>query len=137
MNICSCVHEWYPHGMGHGIRGEGTPTARIDEQTALAVATTMQALATPSRLRILGRLRQGPAAVTDLAAAVGMEQSAVSHQLRMLRHLGLVTGQRSGRTVVYELFDNHVAMLLDEAVYHTEHLRLGVRDTPRTSTAAG
>ncbi len=48
----------------------------------------------------------------------------------MLRQLGLVTGQRTGRTVVYALFDNHVAMLLDEAVYRAEHLRLGVRDTP-------
>jgi DNA-binding transcriptional ArsR family regulator len=91
---------------------------------------TMQALATPSRLRILGRLRQGPVPVGELAADVGMEQSAVSHQLRMLRHLGLVTGHRAGRTVVYALYDDHVAMLLDEAVYHAEHLRLGVRDTP-------
>jgi ArsR family transcriptional regulator, nickel/cobalt-responsive transcriptional repressor len=123
--------------MGHGVRGKATPAARIDEQTAAAVATTMQALATPSRLRILGRLREGPAAVSELAAAAGMEQSAVSHQLRMLRHLGLVTGQRTGRTVVYALFDNHVAMLLDEAVYHIEHLHLGVRDTPAAGTATG
>jgi DNA-binding transcriptional ArsR family regulator len=122
--------------MGHGVRGKATPAARIDEQTAAAVAMTMQALATPSRLRILGRLRQGPAAVGELAAAVGMEQSAVSHQLRMLRHLGLVTGQRAGRTVVYALFDSHVAMLLDEAVYHAEHLHLGLRDAPGADTAA-
>jgi ArsR family transcriptional regulator, nickel/cobalt-responsive transcriptional repressor len=120
--------------MGHGVRGQSTPAARIDEQTAQAVATTMQALATPSRLRILGRLRQGPAPVSELAADVGMEQSAVSHQLRMLRHLGLVTGQRSGRTVTYALFDEHVAMLLDEAVYHAEHLYLGIRDSPGAST---
>jgi DNA-binding transcriptional ArsR family regulator len=115
--------------MGHGVRGQATPAARIDEQTAASVAMTMQALATPSRLRILGRLRQGPAPVGELAADIGMEQSAVSHQLRMLRHLGLVTGHRTGRTVVYALFDNHVAMLLDEAVYHAEHLHLGVRDS--------
>jgi DNA-binding transcriptional ArsR family regulator len=121
--------------MGHGVRGQATPAARIDEQTAVAVATTMQALATPSRLRILGRLRQGPAPVSELAAAVGMEQSAVSHQLRMLRHLGLVTGHRTGRTVTYALFDKHVAMLLDEAVYHSEHLHLGIRDAPEPGTA--
>jgi DNA-binding transcriptional ArsR family regulator len=59
-----------------------------------------------------------------------MEQSAVSHQLRLLRNLGLVTGRRAGRSIVYSLHDNHVAQLLDEAVYHIEHLRLGVRDTP-------
>ena len=72
---------------------------------------------------ILGRLRQGPGAGRRAGAAVGMEQSAVSQQLRMMRHLGLVAGQRSGRTVVYALFDSHVAMPLDEAVYHAEHRR--------------
>lgn len=116
--------------MGHGIQGRTTPRARIDAATATTVAETLQALATPSRLRILGRLREGPATVTELAAATDMEQSAVSHQLRMLRHLGLVAGQRAGRAVTYSLYDNHVAMLLDEAVYHAEHLRLGVRDSP-------
>ena len=59
-----------------------------------------------------------------------MEQSAVSHQLRLLRALGLVTGTREGRTVVYRLYDNHVAMLLDEAVYHIEHLGLSAPEEP-------
>jgi DNA-binding transcriptional ArsR family regulator len=113
--------------MGHGV-DERTPAARLDAAAAKAVAETLQALATPSRLLILGRLREGPATVNDLAEAVGMEQSAVSHQLRMLRHLGLVDGQRHGRSVTYSLYDNHVAQLLDEAVYHAEHLRLGAPD---------
>ena len=116
--------------MGHGVRGKDTPPASIDEDTALSVAETLQALAAPSRLRILGRLRQGPASVTELAVATGMEQSAVSHQLRILRHLRLVAGQRSGRAVIYALYDTHVAMLLDEAVYHADHLRMGLRDAP-------
>ncbi|PZT71098.1 transcriptional regulator [Streptomyces sp. SW4] len=89
----------------------------------------LQALATPSRLLILTTLRQGPHAVGALAAAVGMERSAVSHQLRLLRALGLVTGRRDGRRVVYRLYDDHVAHLLDQAVHHVEHLRLGIRDT--------
>jgi DNA-binding transcriptional ArsR family regulator len=57
-----------------------------------------------------------------------MEQSAVSHQLRLLRTLGLVTGRRDGRRIVYSLYDDHVAQLLDQAVHHIEHLRLGIRD---------
>jgi ArsR family transcriptional regulator, nickel/cobalt-responsive transcriptional repressor len=65
-----------------------------------------------------------------------MEQSAVSHQLRLLRHLGLVTGTRHGKSTVYALYDDHVAMLLDEAVYHSEHLRLGIRDDVALSEAA-
>jgi DNA-binding transcriptional ArsR family regulator len=104
--------------------------ARLDEATAASVATTLQALATPSRLLILTTLRQRPYPVGELAAAVGMEQSAVSHQLRLLRALGLVTGRRDGRRIVYSLYDDHVARLHDQAVHHIEHLRLGVRDQP-------
>jgi DNA-binding transcriptional ArsR family regulator len=104
------------------------PAARLDAKAAAKVAVTLQALAAPSRLLILTRLRQAPCAVTELAEAIGMEQSAVSHQLRLLRNLGLVTGARSGKSIVYRLYDDHVAMLLDQAVYHIEHLRLGVSE---------
>ena len=90
----------------------------------------MQALAAPSRVRILSRLGVGPCAVSDLARDVGMEQSAVSQQLRILRHLGLVVGEREGRQVIYALHDDHVRALLREAVSHTEHLRLGLAATP-------
>ena len=116
--------------MGHGIEGKTTPPAQLDADSAASVAATLQALATPSRLRILTRLRHGACSVNDLSAAVEMEQSAVSHQLRLLRAMGLVTGVRNGRSVIYALYDNHVAMLLDEAVYHIEHLGLGVPDEP-------
>lgn len=84
----------------------------------------MQALAAPSRVRILGRLSDGSCSVNELAQAVGMEASAVSHQLRLLRHLDLVIGERRGRQVVYALHDSHVADLLDQAVFHVEHVRL-------------
>ncbi len=118
-------------GMGHKTRqppDEQVPAAELDGASAALVAQTMQALAAPSRLLILSRLRREPCSVTQLAADIGMEQSAVSHQLRMLRHLGLVEGTRHGKTTVYALYDDHVARLLDEAVYHSEHLRLGLRD---------
>jgi DNA-binding transcriptional ArsR family regulator len=85
----------------------------------------MQALATPSRVLILAQLREQPRSVSELVAAVGMQQSAVSHQLRLLRDIGLVVGERRGRSVVYSLYDEHVASLIDQAVGHVEHLRLG------------
>jgi DNA-binding transcriptional ArsR family regulator len=110
----------------HGVHGQ-VSGASLDGETARQVAETMQALATPSRVRILGRLRDEACSVTELAAAVGMETSAVSHQLRILRHLGLVHGERQGRRVVYALHDAHVGDLLEQAVYHVEHLRLGYR----------
>lgn len=110
--------------MGHGVQGRSRPPA-VDPELARQVANTMQALATPSRVRILARLRESPCSVGDLAGAVGMEQSAVSHQLRVLRHLDLVVGERAGRTIVYRLHDSHVGVLLEEAIYHVQHVRLG------------
>jgi DNA-binding transcriptional ArsR family regulator len=109
--------------MAHGHQRDGD---KLDAHFAGAVADTMQALATPSRVRILGRLRGGVSSVNELAAAVGMEPSAVSHQLRLLRHLGFVIGRRDGRRIVYDLYDDHVAHLLDEAISHVEHVQLGL-----------
>lgn len=97
----------------------------LTRDVAEEVAGLMQALATPSRLLILDRLRAEPRSVGDLSRAVGMEQSAVSHQLRVLRHLGLVVGERIGRRTVYGLNDPHVGELLEQAVGHSEHVRLG------------
>jgi DNA-binding transcriptional ArsR family regulator len=123
--------------MAHG-HGESDIERLLDDRGfAQAAAESVQALATPSRLRILARLHAGPASVSDIAETVGMEGSAVSHQLRVLRHLGLVVGQRDGRSVVYELHDDHVAELLDQVVAHVEHLRLGLagRQDGGTTTA--
>src|SRR4051794_21534702 len=110
--------------MAHG----DSDVQRVLDDAAFArmAAESIQALSSPSRLRILARLHAGAASVNDLAAAVGMESSAVSHQLRTLRHLGLVTGRRDGRQVVYELYDDHVAELLEQVVSHIEHVRLGL-----------
>lgn len=116
--------------MGHGVQGRDTPPARLDAASATAIAATLQALTAPSRLLILSLLRESPCTVTELAEGIGMEQSAVSHQLRLLRTMGLVTSTRVGRNVSYCLYDQHVASLLDEAVYHAEHLRLGAPDRP-------
>ncbi len=114
--------------MGHAAQGRDQPPAVLDATAAAAVAETLQALVAPSRLLILSHLRRSPATVSELAERVGMERSAVSHQLRLLRMMGMVTVTRVGRTARYELFDQHVAALLDEAVYHAEHVRLGAVD---------
>lgn len=118
----------YDESMSHS-PFEDSPPADIDASTAKFVATTMQALSTPSRLMILGVLRNGEASVSDLAEKIGMERTAVSQQLRNLRALGLVDTERQGRHIIYRLFDDHVARLIDEAVYHSEHLAL--RTAPR------
>jgi ArsR family transcriptional regulator, nickel/cobalt-responsive transcriptional repressor len=113
----------------HGVEGR-TRRSPINSEDAALVAGVMQALATPSRVLILAQLRESALSVSELVAAVGMQQSAVSHQLRLLRDLGLVVGERMGRRVVYSLYDEHVASLIDQAVDHLAHLRLGAAGRP-------
>lgn len=107
--------------MSHG--EPSYPSDLVDPARAAEVAAAIQALAAPTRLRILGCLDAGAQSVSELAAAIGMEPSAVSHQLRVLRLHGLVAGTRRGRTVRYELHDEHVGALLEEAISHIAHLR--------------
>ena len=116
--------------MGHGVdqKQRASSRERLDAVGAASVATMLQALATPSRLLILARLVEGPCAASQLAEAAGLERSACSHQLRLLKNLGLVVSERHGRSMVYALYDHHVAELLDQAIFHVEHLRLGWRD---------
>jgi ArsR family transcriptional regulator, nickel/cobalt-responsive transcriptional repressor len=129
MHVCACNDVCMSHG--------GEPDlAFLSAQTARSVAETMHALATPSRVRILSRLGAGACSVGELARAVGMEQPAVSQQLRVLRHLGLVIGERDGRQVIYALHDEHVGALLSEAISHTEHLRLGLAARPSEQAVA-
>jgi ArsR family transcriptional regulator, nickel/cobalt-responsive transcriptional repressor len=97
--------------------------AHLSSEAASEVADTMHALAASSRVRILSRLTAGPCSVKELARAVEMEQPAVSQQLRLLRDLGLVVGKRHGQKTIYKLHDKHVAVLLAEAVAHTQHRR--------------
>lgn len=131
MNIPSAMFGAVSHG------GQPDPGDLLDRRLAGQVAETMQALATPSRLRILGLLYAGPASVSEIGEAIDMDGSAVSHQLRILRHLGLVTGERSGRRVVYSLHDEHVGQLMEQAMSHVEHLRLGLADQARREMEVG
>jgi DNA-binding transcriptional ArsR family regulator len=109
--------------VSHGVQGKARRTA-VTGAVAEGVAQMMQALATPSRVHILGCLRDGPKSVSEIVEAVEMAQSAVSHQLRVLRNMRFVIGERQGRQVLYRLHDEHVASLLDEAVFHMQHLAL-------------
>jgi DNA-binding transcriptional ArsR family regulator len=122
--------------MAHGRDHSDIGRLLEDVGYAQAAAQSFQALSAPSRLRILARLYAGPAPVNEIAERVGMEGSAVSHQLRLLRHLGLVVGQRAGRQVVYELHDDHVAELLEQVVSHVEHVRLGLAGRHRAAETA-
>lgn len=115
----------------HGV-GSATP---VSANEAEQVARIMSALGTASRVRILACLRESPHSVGDLTEMVEMAQPAVSHQLRILRDLGLIVGIRDGRNMIYGLYDPHVATLLDEALRHVEHLGGGTAPADATANA--
>jgi ArsR family transcriptional regulator, nickel/cobalt-responsive transcriptional repressor len=99
----------------------GGELGRVDER----VASVMGALSSPTRIRALfALLEAGELPVGELSKAVGMSESATSHQLRILRDLGLVGRRREGRRVFYALADEHLRVLLEEALYHVDHARL-------------
>jgi ferredoxin len=114
MSDRSCYDRVVPAGRDETPRSDRDD----DRETAERVAGAMQALAAPNRVRIIARLRESPCSVTELAAAVEMEQSAVSHHLRLLRDLGLVVCYRRGRKIIYALHRKRIRLLLEEAFGH-------------------
>jgi ArsR family transcriptional regulator, nickel/cobalt-responsive transcriptional repressor len=103
----------------------GARKAPPDTAAANSIAETMQALATPSRVRLLYALREGELSVGELANAAGISPGAASQQLRILRHLRLVVSRREGQSIRYRLHDDHVGALLDEIQNHVEHATRG------------
>ena len=115
------------------INPERVETAR---RSALAdddfqwIVETFQALADATRARILYALLTQPMCVRDLALLVGVSESAISHQVRLLRERRLVKPRRDGNVIYYALDDQHVGALFQEARYHIDHLRRGLPDHP-------
>ena len=113
----------------------------ISDAVAGQLADTMFALSAPSRVQILGSLLNGPHSVSDLMEALGMEQSAVSHQLRVLREHNLVRAEKVGRRRLYALYDEDVAALLHAGLHHVhcDHpaLKAGRGQRPALDQAAG
>jgi DNA-binding transcriptional ArsR family regulator len=82
------------------------------------LAQTYKALGDPTRLKIVMALEGGEMCVCDLAAFLGLSESAVSHQLRRLKDLALVKNRREGQILFYSLDDDHVAALLKVGLEH-------------------
>lgn len=94
----------------------------LDNPTASRLADTFKALSDPTRVRIVSLLVGAELCVCDMAAALGMSQSAISHQLRTLRDLRLVRRRREGRQIYYTLDDEHVADLFRLSRDHVAHV---------------
>ena len=88
------------------------------EESLIQLADLFKVFGDGTRVRILFVLLQAEVCVCDLAALLGMTQSAVSHQLRILKQAKLIKSRRDGKTVFYSLADDHVATLLRQGMEH-------------------
>ena len=97
------------------------PDEHLSEPVISQTASLFSALAHPGRLRILLALTQrAPRSATELAELSGLEQTAASHQLRLLRKVRLISAQRAGRQVLYSLADSHVSHIILDAIAHVQ-----------------
>jgi DNA-binding transcriptional ArsR family regulator len=93
----------------------------IDDSDALRLSEFFKVLGDQTRLKIIFALSQCDLCVCDIAEAVGMTQSAVSHQLRIMRNMRLVKFRKEGKSVYYSLDDDHVLQLFNQGMEHIRH----------------
>jgi len=139
MNICSYIHWCVPTAPSpkpappppdlDACDTAHTPdvAALADVQRRLLASTTVEAVADvfkllgdPTRVRLVDALSHGERCVCDLATLIGLTESAVSHQLRLLRGARLVRVRRAGRQAFYSLDDHHVLGLVHDTRRHVE-----------------
>jgi DNA-binding transcriptional ArsR family regulator len=111
----------------------------LSDASAAALAETFRALGDLTRVRMLDALARSELCVQDLAARLNLTESAVSHQLRLLRNMRLVRTRRAGRMVFYALDDQHIVGLFEQGLEHVEERDGGVRAKlmPAISVPAG
>ena len=98
------------------------PVKSIDADTAQHLADLFKTLGDPTRIKILSLLTQTEEMrVYDIADSLTMGQSAISHQLRVLRSARLVKFRRDGKEVLYSIDDDHVMKLLGQGLEHVQH----------------
>mgnify|MGYP005840414163 CR=1 FL=1 len=94
----------------------------LPEETVYRLAETFKVLGDPTRIKIINALLKRELCVCDLAALLSMGQSAISHQLRVLRNLRLVKFRKEGKVVYYSLDDDHILSLFKQGLEHVQHL---------------
>jgi ArsR family transcriptional regulator, lead/cadmium/zinc/bismuth-responsive transcriptional repressor len=116
--------------------------ALLGASSVAALAETFKVLGDETRVRILDVLARTELCVQDLARVLGLTQSAVSHQLRLLRSMRLVRTRRDGRQIFYALDDDHIVKLFEQGLEHVEErgyagTRVGTEPRARTGSARG
>jgi ArsR family transcriptional regulator, lead/cadmium/zinc/bismuth-responsive transcriptional repressor len=90
----------------------------LDEHSGAHVAELFRAFSDTSRVRIMSALLNGETNVSALAELVGISQSAISHHMRGLRQMRLVTARRDGKEVYYRIEDEHIIALFQQGIRH-------------------
>lgn len=93
----------------------------IDDETVQRLSGIFKIMGDPTRLRIINALSAGEMCVCDIAAALNMENSAISHQLRILKTVRLVKFRKEGKSAIYSLDDEHMLTLFEEGLKHARH----------------
>ena len=93
----------------------------LSGDTLIRLSDIFKTMGDPTRLLIIHVLSSGEMCVCDIAAALGMEHSAISHQLRLLRNMRVVKFRKAGKEALYTLDDEHVLWLLNEGLEHARH----------------
>jgi ArsR family transcriptional regulator, lead/cadmium/zinc/bismuth-responsive transcriptional repressor len=126
---CTTPHPGHDHAADRG--PQLLSTSYVEE-----IAATFAVLGDPTRVRILDALSAGELCVCDIAGLAAISESAVSHQLRLLRGMRLVRARRAGRQVFYTLDDQHIAELLRLAVTHVQESAVEARQPRLVRTGA-
>ena len=110
IELCDVCHHHNPH----------LQTEAPSDEVLYKLADLYKVFGDPTRIRILYALSGGELCVCDIAELLGMTQSAISHQLRVLKQSSLVKFRRDGKTVYYSLADAHVATILAQGLDHVQ-----------------
>ncbi len=123
MNACSYIHWIGDAGMTDTTRQRDKPVqGRMPEDEFLFdLADFFKVLGDTTRIKILKALSFSDMCVADIAALLEMTQSAISHQLRVLKQAHLVKFRREGKNIIYSLDDDHVEHIVAEGSIHLEH----------------
>ena len=102
-------------------KSKSRPRGRLlADGAAASLAETFKVLGDVTRIRILDAISGSELCVCDIADSLGLTESAVSHQLRLLRSMRLVRSRRSGRQVFYALDDHHIVHLFEQGLEHVQ-----------------
>lgn len=111
---CECGSSANAHSEQRGL-------SQLTDVQASGMAEIFKALGDPTRVKIINFLLNKELCVHDLSTCLGMEQSAVSHQLRYLRDLHIVKRRKEGKTVYYSLDDDHIEQIFVLTMSHLGH----------------